>query len=100
MSVFNCPDCQDTGEYRHDTEKFDRLCNCSLGQELHESRAEYDANERARYKEIMDYADDNMAPDDDGYNPNEVHTFYRDDRPRQFWMTDIVWAHIEKERAR
>ncbi len=103
MSAWDCTDCKDTGEYRLDTERFDRLCNCSAGQALRKKWQEYDADQRARYKAAREFADDMMTladDEDDEWGPNAVHRFYHDDRPRQWWMTDTVWQHIEKERAR
>ena len=46
MSVHNCPDCKDTGEFRHDTEDFDRLCDCSTGQALLDADARLDRRDR------------------------------------------------------
>ena len=40
MSVYNCPDCKDTGEYRLEEENFDRLCNCHRGKALAAEAAE------------------------------------------------------------
>lgn len=68
MGAYNCHDCKDTGEYRLDTERFDRLCTCSIGQALHKKWQEYDADQRARYKAAREFADDMMAR---GPHPND-----------------------------
>ncbi|QDP65840.1 MAG: hypothetical protein Unbinned7865contig1001_39 [Prokaryotic dsDNA virus sp.] len=47
MPAYNCPDCNDTGEYRLDTENFDRLCTCSVGRGIAEVNARRDAYELA-----------------------------------------------------
>lgn len=47
MSIYDCPDCKDTGEYRLEEENFDRLCGCSVGRGIADENDKRDAYELA-----------------------------------------------------
>ena len=61
MSVYDCHDCKDTGEYRLEEENFERLCDCSTGKALRERCRQDDEKTRARYKADREFADDMMS---------------------------------------
>lgn len=61
MSVYDCHDCKDTGEYRLDTENFDRLCDCHRGVALRDKWRKLDDDERRLLKAAREFADDMMS---------------------------------------